>query len=86
MHAAQSVQSGEIDVTPSDMAKLQKYLRKLFNNPSLELKKRGKLTDSAEVVINGDTIGVVSDDDEDGDKSFALNISILEFDLEEGGR
>jgi Protein of unknown function (DUF3126) len=70
-------------VTPAEMAKLKKYFSKLFNTPTVDVRRRGKLTDSAEVYVNGDCVGIVSDDDEDGDKSFALNISILEFDLED---
>jgi hypothetical protein len=43
---------------------------------------RPKKTDSAEVMIGEEFIGVLSLDTEDGDRSYALTMSILDIDLE----
>jgi len=44
---------------------------------------RPKKTDSAEVMIGDEFIGIISLDDEDGDRSYAFNMSILDVDLED---
>ena len=43
---------------------------------------RPKKDDSAEVYIGEEFIGVLFLDDEDGDKSYNFNMSILDTDLE----
>ena len=66
----------------TDADKLQEYLRDRLATPQLEVRQRTNKDDSAEVYIDDEFIGVVF---EDGDVySYAFNMSILEFDLEEG--
>ena len=43
---------------------------------------RPKKTDSVEVYVGEEFIGVISIDDEDGEISYNLNMAILETDLE----
>jgi hypothetical protein len=65
-----------------ELQKLQDYLRRLFGNASIKVVARPKKTDSAEV-MSDEFIGIVSLDDEDGDRSYAFNMSILDVDLED---
>jgi Protein of unknown function (DUF3126) len=67
---------------PEEIAKLQAYLRKSLKSPTMEVRKRAKKNDSAEVYIGNEFIGVVSRDDEDGDLSYNFDMAILEADLE----
>ena len=67
----------------NDIAKVQRYLRRLFGNESIRVTARPKKSDSAEIYIGEEFIGVLFEDDEDGDKSFNLQMAILEADLEE---
>ena len=67
---------------PDEIAKLQAYLRKILKSPTIEVRKRAKKNDSAEVYIGGEFIGVVSRDDEDGDLSYNFDMAILDSDLE----
>ena len=61
---------------------LQSYLRKLFENDRLTIVARGRKTDSVELNIDGEFLGVISADDAKL-QSFTLQIAILDFDLEE---
>ena len=67
---------------PDEIAKLQAYLRKALKSPTIEVRKRPKKNDSAEVYIGGEFIGVISRDDEDGDLSYNFDMAILDSDLE----
>ncbi|MBU3732182.1 MAG: DUF3126 family protein [Beijerinckiaceae bacterium] len=66
-----------------ELQKLQDYLRRLFGNNAIKVVPRPKKTDSAEVMIGDEFIGIISLDDEDGDRSFAFTMSILDVDLED---
>jgi len=61
---------------------LQSYLRKLFENDRLTIVARGRKTDSVELNIDGEFLGVISADDAKL-QSFTLQIAILDFDLED---
>jgi Protein of unknown function (DUF3126) len=67
---------------PVERAVLQDYLRRLFENPKLKIVPRPKKTDSVELNVGDDFLGVISADDPKG-KTFTLQIAILDFDLEE---
>lgn len=61
---------------------LQDYLRRLFENENLKLVARARKTDSVELNNGPDHIGIISADDARG-SSFTLQMSILDFDLED---
>ncbi len=64
-----------------DIEKLQKYLRKLFGNETIEVKLRLSQTDSVEVYISDEYIGLIYKDVEDGETSYDFQMAILDFDL-----
>ena len=68
---------------PEEIAKLTKFLRTKFELPSISVRKRPQKSDSAEVYIGEEFIGVIFRDDEDEDLSYNFSMAILEFDLEE---
>ncbi len=67
----------------AEIIKLQKYLQTKFNNRNIDVRPRGKLNDSVEVYLGDESIGLIHVDDEDGDKSYIFNMSILDIDLDE---
>lgn len=69
------------DIQPEEVSRLQTYLQGKFKNTGFALKIREKVTDSVEVLLDGEFLGVIYKDDEDGDISFDFNMAILEFDL-----
>ena len=66
-----------------EIIKLQKFLQQKFNNNNIDVRPRVKLNDSVEVFIGDESIGLIHSDDEDGDKSYIFNMSILDIDLED---
>jgi len=72
-------------VSPEEIAKLNTYLRNKFKLPELEVRRRARKDDSAEVYIGDEFIGVIFKDDEDpGDICYNFQMAILDYDLEEG--
>ncbi len=65
-----------------DLQKVEAYLRRTFSNAAIRVVARPKKKDSAEVYIGDEFIGVVSEDNEDGDKSYFFEMAILDTDLE----
>ena len=67
---------------PDEIAKLTKFFREKFNNPSLVVKLRPQKKDSGEVYLRDEFLGVVYKDEEDGELSYNFSMAILDFDLE----
>jgi hypothetical protein len=70
-------------LSKEEISKLQQYMRKLFRSDGLEVRSRQKATDSAEVYLRDDFLGLVSKDIEDGEICYQFNMSILDYDLDE---
>jgi len=68
-------------IEAEEVAKIQQYMQTTFKNKGFALKMREKATDSAEVLLDGEFIGVVYKDDEEGDISYNFSMAILSFDL-----
>ena len=67
----------------TELAKVEKYMRQTFSNASIRVVARAKKTDSAEVYVGEEFVGVIFVDDEDGDRSFNFSMAILDTDLED---
>ena len=67
---------------PVERQTLQDYLRRLFENDKLKIVARAKKTDSVELNMGEDFLGIISADDPKG-KTFTLQMAILDFDLED---
>ena len=67
---------------PDEIKKLTQYLRTKFQLGNIDVRKRPQKSDSAEVYIGDEFIGVIFRDDEDGELSYNFSMAILEFDLE----
>jgi Protein of unknown function (DUF3126) len=73
----------DMALTRSEIWRLEKYLRNLFRLDTITIVERPKQPDSVEVQVNGEFVGVLFKDDEDGEISYAFNMAILEMDLPE---
>ena len=69
-------------MNPEEIKKLTRFFRDKFQLASIEVRKRPQKTDSAEVYIGDEFIGVIFRDEEDGELSYNFNMAILDFDLE----
>jgi hypothetical protein len=70
-------------MTPAEIKSLETYLRKKFEHEAIEVRKRHKKQDSAEVYVREEFVGVNSTDDEDDELSYDFHMAILEDDLKE---
>ncbi len=68
-------------MTRDELVQIETYLRKTFQNDTIEVRARPKKKDSAEVYIADEFVGVLYRDDEDGEVSYQFQMAILEFDL-----
>lgn len=66
-----------------EIRKTQAYLRKTFACEDISLRSRPKATDSLEALIDGEFIGTVYRDEDDGEVSYTFTMSILDIDLPE---
>jgi hypothetical protein len=67
-------------LTRTEIWRIEKYLRNLFRLDTISLIERAK-SDSVEVHVAGEFIGVIFKDEEEGETSYAFNMAILEMDL-----
>jgi hypothetical protein len=70
-------------VDAEERARLETYLRTRLGAKNLAIRARPRKTDSAEVYIGDEFVGIISRDDEEGELSWHFTMSILEIDLEE---
>ena len=64
------------------LKKIENFFKQKFNNKKIKIEGRANKNDSAEVLIDNEFIGVVFEDDEDGETCFQFNMTILSEDLE----
>lgn len=81
LSAMTGILTGEANLTKDDIARIEKFLRKTLQSPTISVRVRPRKTDSAEVYVGEEFIGVVYEDDEDDDKSFNFQMAILAEDL-----
>ena len=63
--------------------KIENFFKQKFNNKKIKIEGRANKNDSAEVLINDEFIGVVFEDNEDGDTCYQFNMTILSEDLDD---
>ena len=64
------------------ISKIQNQMRKALGSKSIRVEGRENKLDSADVTNNGEFLGVVFEDKEDGDTCYHFNMTILDIDLE----
>jgi hypothetical protein len=69
-------------VNEIEIAKIERYLRGKFRNTGIAIEGRKNKNDSAEVTLDGEFIGVLFKDEDDGETSYDLHMTILDIDLE----
>ena len=64
------------------ISQIQNHLRTSLGSKHIKVEGRENKIDSADVTYNGDFLGVIFEDNEDGDTCYHLNMTILDIDLE----
>ena len=72
-----------MDISPEELIKIQAYLRSKFANEGLAVRPRSQTADSIEVLLNGEFMGLVYKDEDEGEVSYDFNMAILSIDLPE---
>lgn len=65
----------------AEVKKVESYLRSRFGNEDIALIHRPQASDSVEFEIDGETLGIVYRDDEDGDICYHVQLTVLAEDL-----
>ena len=65
------------------LKKIENFFKQKFNNKKIKIEGRANKNDSAEVLIDDEFIGVIFEDNEDGDTCYQFNMSILSEDLDD---
>ena len=65
------------------ISKIQNYMRLSLGSKNIKVEGRENKLDSADVTLNGEFIGVIFEDNEDGETCYHFNMTILDIDLKE---
>jgi hypothetical protein len=68
-------------MNPTDIDRVQTYLRRLFGSERIRIVPPTRAGMSVELAVNDEIVGTVHRDTDDGEVSYALHITILEEDL-----
>lgn len=68
-------------MSPSEIERLQIYLRKLFGSERIKIVRPPRRGLSIELAVNNETIGTVHKDVDDGETSYSIHLTVLEEDL-----
>ena len=66
---------------PNEIARVESYLKQTFKSPGIKVAAPKKAGAPIEVYVGDEFIGVLHRDEEDGEVSYALHITILDEDL-----
>ena len=62
--------------------KIEHFFRDKFKNKRIKLEGRSNKSDSAEVFVDNEFLGVIFEDKEDGETCYQFNMTILSEDLD----
>ena len=66
---------------PEEIRKLDAYFKRVFRNPSLEVKARPRKDDSCELYMDDEFLGIIFKDEEEGELYYNFSMAILDIDL-----
>ncbi|MBO1358234.1 MULTISPECIES: DUF3126 family protein [Acetobacter] len=68
-------------ISSSEIARLQVCLRRLLDSKGLTVNAPPRPGLSVEIAVNGEVVGTVHRDEDEGEVSYAINLVVLEEDL-----
>ncbi|WP_336276821.1 DUF3126 family protein [Bartonella sp. CB178] len=66
----------------NEIKKLDSYLKSTFQNSALQVRGRPKKSDSCEVYIGDEFLGIIYRDEDEDELSYNFSMAILDIDLE----
>jgi hypothetical protein len=67
---------------PEEIRKLDAYFKRVFQNPSLQVKARPRKEDSCELYVGDEFLGIIFKDEDEGELSYNFSMAILDVDLD----
>ncbi|WP_182084819.1 DUF3126 family protein [Aureimonas sp. ME7] len=68
---------------PDEIRKLEAYLNRTFKTSGIQVKAMPRKKDTAEVYVGEDFIGTIGKDTDEGETSYHVTITVLDYDLEQ---
>jgi hypothetical protein len=68
-------------MTPTDITRVQTYLRRILATDRISIVPPGKSGLSVEVTVQDEVVGTLHRDEDEGEVSYSLHITILDEDL-----
>jgi hypothetical protein len=68
-------------MTPTDIARVETYLKRVLANPRIAIVPPKRKGATVEVTLDGEFLATLHRDDDDGEVSYALTMTILDEDL-----
>ena len=68
-------------MTPTDIARVETYLRRILGSPKIGIVMPKRKGATVEVTVEGEFVGTLHRDEDDGEVSYSLTMTILEEDL-----
>lgn len=65
-----------------ELHKLDAFFKRTFQNAALQVKARPQKSDSAELYLGEEFLGIVFRDEDEGELSYNFSMAILDIDLE----
>ncbi|GBQ09034.1 MULTISPECIES: DUF3126 family protein [Saccharibacter] len=69
------------DISAAEIPRLQQSLRRLLGSPQLTVEPPARKGLTVEIAVAGEVIGTVCRDEDEGEVSYAVNLTVLEEDL-----
>lgn len=73
-------------MTPTDMDRVQTYLRRIFGTDRIRLVPPAKAGLTVELAVNDEVLGTVHRDVDEGEVSYSIHLTVLEEDLPPASR
>jgi hypothetical protein len=73
-------------MTPTDMDRVQTYLRRIFGTERIRLVPPAKAGLTVELAVNDEVLGTVHRDVDEGEVSYSIHLTVLEEDLPPAAR
>lgn len=68
-------------MNPEEIKKLDAYFKRTFQNPTLVVKTRPRKSDSCELYLGDEFLGIIYRDEDEGELSYNFSMAILDIDL-----
>ena len=68
-------------MTPADITRVETYLRRILGNPRIAVPAPKRKGATVEVTLDGEFLATLHRDEEDGEVSYSLHMTILDEDL-----